>query len=155
AGDKVSLPAIGEARTATPPRTLLRPGEKLPEPQLSAPKVAELPPVPDTAARSEAPWIAGAEGAGNLGSAETNAATTAPPQPAGAPPSPQPQQSTTTTTTTPLAGACSPGKSPWDDLPPISVYPRTGYFPIQPTGAGYYSLKDELENNYRQGPPKY
>jgi hypothetical protein len=43
----------------------------------------------------------------------------------------------------------------WSRVPPVRVYPRTGDFPVPPTGPGYYSLYDWLTGNYRQAPPKF
>src|SRR5262249_4833581 len=40
-------------------------------------------------------------------------------------------------------------------VPPITPIPPTGWFPIQPSGPGYYSVEDVLTDNYRQAPPKY
>jgi hypothetical protein len=40
-------------------------------------------------------------------------------------------------------------------LPPISPLPRPGYFPIFPTGPGFYTLADALEDDERPNPPKY
>lgn len=33
--------------------------------------------------------------------------------------------------------------------------PRTGYFVVPPTGPGYYTLLDQLQDNERESPPKY
>jgi hypothetical protein len=43
----------------------------------------------------------------------------------------------------------------WSRVPPVRVYPRTGDFPVPPSGPGYYSLYDWLTGNYRQAPPKF
>jgi hypothetical protein len=43
----------------------------------------------------------------------------------------------------------------WSKVPPIFPTPRTGCFFIAPSGPGYYSLRDLLENNYRENAPKY
>lgn len=43
----------------------------------------------------------------------------------------------------------------WSRVPPARIYPRTGDFPVPPTGPGYYSLHDWLTGNYRQAPPKF
>lgn len=43
----------------------------------------------------------------------------------------------------------------WKKVPPVRVYPRTGDFPVPPTGPGYYSLHDWLTCNYREAPPKF
>jgi hypothetical protein len=45
-------------------------------------------------------------------------------------------------------------KSFWSKVPPISPLPRTGPFIIFPSGPGYYSLMDVVQDNYRQNAPK-
>jgi hypothetical protein len=48
------------------------------------------------------------------------------------------------------------GEKPfWTKVPPVQPYPRAGAFLILPTGPGYYSLRDLLEGNYRDKPPKF
>src|SRR5262245_44754450 len=46
-------------------------------------------------------------------------------------------------------------KNPFANMPPIQPFPRPGYFGVAPTGPGYYSLLDELRDDYREKPPKY
>lgn len=40
-------------------------------------------------------------------------------------------------------------------VPPVRVFPRPGYFPIPPSGKGYYSALDALRGECRDGPPKF
>ena len=40
-------------------------------------------------------------------------------------------------------------------VPPVYPYPRPGFFPVPPTGPGYYSLLDAVTGNCRQCPPRY
>jgi hypothetical protein len=40
-------------------------------------------------------------------------------------------------------------------VPPVAVLPRAGFFPILPTGPGYYTLSEFLQDEPREGPPKY
>jgi hypothetical protein len=44
--------------------------------------------------------------------------------------------------------------NPWAKIPPVRVFPRLGFFPIPPKGPGYYSLRDVVQDNWRDGPPK-
>jgi hypothetical protein len=60
----------------------------------------------------------------------------------------------------PAAPACPPARAADRDdvsrkVPPVQPLPRPGFFPMLPTGPGYYSLLDALTGNYRDGPPKY
>ncbi len=53
---------------------------------------------------------------------------------------------------------CEPGgtASSWRSrVPPVTVFPFPGLATFPPTGKGYYSLRDWLEGNERQAPPKY
>src|SRR5262249_34421458 len=43
----------------------------------------------------------------------------------------------------------------WSLSPPVTKFPRPGWFILLPTDAGYYSLHDVLTDTYRKGPPKY
>lgn len=43
----------------------------------------------------------------------------------------------------------------WATHPQYTPYPRTGNFPIPPSGPGYYSLRDVCEGNFRENPPKF
>src|SRR5947208_3334327 len=56
---------------------------------------------------------------------------------------------------TPQAGGnppAAPEDTPlWQRVPPVARLPRMGYFIVWPTGPGYYSLRDALEDNYREG----
>lgn len=57
----------------------------------------------------------------------------------------------------PSAGADpAPGKdkSVWSRVPPVTPLPRVGWFPMPPTDPGYYSLRDVIDDNYREKPPK-
>ncbi len=49
----------------------------------------------------------------------------------------------------------SPVPVDWSRVPQVRIFPRTGDFPVLPTGPGYYSLHDWLTGNYRPGPPKF
>ncbi|MCI0637778.1 MAG: alginate export family protein [Gemmataceae bacterium] len=40
-------------------------------------------------------------------------------------------------------------------VPPVRVFPRLGFSPNLPSGPGYYSLRDMLIGDYREGPPKF
>lgn len=40
-------------------------------------------------------------------------------------------------------------------VPPVRPMPRTGLFPVPPTGNGYYSLLDALRGEMRDKPPQY
>ncbi|MFO0929763.1 MAG: alginate export family protein [Gemmataceae bacterium] len=52
--------------------------------------------------------------------------------------------------------ACKDGASDyWAKSPPITPFPRPGFFNVWPSGPGYYSVADVLHDNCRQGPPKY
>jgi hypothetical protein len=53
------------------------------------------------------------------------------------------------------ADAPKPPPSPWAKVPPVATFPRLGWFLIPPTGPGYYSLRDVVEGNCREAPPKY
>lgn len=44
--------------------------------------------------------------------------------------------------------------SAWLTHPNVRATPRPGYFPMLPTGPGYYSLLDAIHGNYREAPPK-
>jgi hypothetical protein len=50
-------------------------------------------------------------------------------------------------------GAWDPAS--WVKVPPIPPLPRSGWFIIPPPGPGYYSFKDWITGNFREGPPKY
>ena len=43
----------------------------------------------------------------------------------------------------------------WRKVPKTRPVPRSGFFQVPPTGPGYYSLLDVLQENERSGPPKY
>jgi len=43
----------------------------------------------------------------------------------------------------------------WKKIPRVRSFPRPGFFPIPPTGPGYYSLLDHLNGDERPAPPKY
>lgn len=45
-------------------------------------------------------------------------------------------------------------KSAWYDHPVPRIVHRPAFFPILPTGPGYYSLWDACTDNYREAPPK-
>lgn len=51
--------------------------------------------------------------------------------------------------------APEPPPSFWEKVPPVRVFPRLGNFPNPPAGAGYYSVKDCLEGNFREAPPRF
>jgi hypothetical protein len=40
-------------------------------------------------------------------------------------------------------------------IPPVRVIAPTGSYPILPTKAGYYSLLDQIQGDYREKPPKF
>lgn len=42
----------------------------------------------------------------------------------------------------------------WKKVPPVRPTPPLGNFFVPPRGPGYYSLRDLLTGNYREGPPK-
>jgi hypothetical protein len=43
----------------------------------------------------------------------------------------------------------------WKKVPRVRATPRTGFFPVLPTGPGYYSIVDCVKGNYLEAPPKY
>jgi hypothetical protein len=43
----------------------------------------------------------------------------------------------------------------WERVPIIAKFPRPGWFPMPPTGPGYYSLFDCIHGEYLEKPPKY
>jgi Alginate export len=43
----------------------------------------------------------------------------------------------------------------WAKVPPVQPLQRPGWFPIFPTGEGYYSLADQVHGEWRKSPPKY
>jgi hypothetical protein len=52
-------------------------------------------------------------------------------------------------------GCASASGDRFKGVPPITPMPPVGWFNIAPSGPGYYSIQDQLTDNYRQGPPKY
>jgi hypothetical protein len=54
----------------------------------------------------------------------------------------------------PAGGDCRADGFDWTKVPPVTPLPRLGWFPMPPTGPGYYSLKDVLTDNWREAPPK-
>ena len=54
----------------------------------------------------------------------------------------------------PAGGDCRAGGVDWTKVPPVTPLPRPGWFPMWPTGPGYYSLKDVLTDTWREAPPK-
>jgi hypothetical protein len=56
----------------------------------------------------------------------------------------------------PCAGCAKADGGPlsaWLENPKVPVIPPAGFFPVPPTGPGYYSLLDCLTNNWREKPP--
>jgi len=51
--------------------------------------------------------------------------------------------------------ACPDDDVDWKKIPRVRSLPRLGFFPVPPTGPGYYSLLDHLNGDERTGPPKY
>ena len=51
--------------------------------------------------------------------------------------------------------ACPDDDVDWKKIPRVRSFPRLGFFPVPPTGPGYYSLLDHLNGDERTGPPKY
>lgn len=51
--------------------------------------------------------------------------------------------------------AAKDAPDPWAKLPVVTKTPRPGYFPLPPTGPGFYSLADQIHGEERKGPPKY
>jgi hypothetical protein len=45
--------------------------------------------------------------------------------------------------------------NPFANTPPIFNFPRLGFYPVAPTGPGYYSARDHLTGEYRQKPPPF
>jgi hypothetical protein len=43
----------------------------------------------------------------------------------------------------------------WKKIPRVWPFPRIGNFQVPPTGAGYYSVLDQLRGECRNAPPKY
>jgi hypothetical protein len=52
----------------------------------------------------------------------------------------------------PANEACKPF---WQTHPRYPVLPKLGFFLVPPSGPGYYSLRDVVENKYRQDAPPY
>ncbi len=50
---------------------------------------------------------------------------------------------------------CKPPEPFWSLLPPVTPFPRPGWFPTTPAGPGFYSLLDVLTQDGQEGPPKY
>ncbi|MBX7166280.1 MAG: alginate export family protein [Pirellulales bacterium] len=46
-------------------------------------------------------------------------------------------------------------KGPFHGTPPLLGFPRLGFFPVFPTGPGYYSVEDWLSGTCRQQPPPF
>ncbi len=55
----------------------------------------------------------------------------------------------------PPAGGDDRTKSPWLKNPPVQFFPHLGNFQVPPTGPGYYSLGDWLDENRRDKPPSF
>ena len=51
--------------------------------------------------------------------------------------------------------AAAPAVNIFKNVPPVRQLPRSGNFPIPPTGPGYYSLMDALTGTCLKAPPKY
>jgi hypothetical protein len=49
----------------------------------------------------------------------------------------------------------SPGGFDWLANPKPAFIPRPGFFPMLPSGPGYYSLLDFIRGDYREGPPPF
>lgn len=43
----------------------------------------------------------------------------------------------------------------WKKVPRVRPMPRPGFFSVPPTGPGYYSVRDQIEGNCLEAPPKY
>jgi hypothetical protein len=43
----------------------------------------------------------------------------------------------------------------WAEVPPVHVFPRPGFFPVPPSGPGYYSLADHFHGEWRKDRQKY
>lgn len=60
----------------------------------------------------------------------------------------------------PLLRFFHPNRKPWGDsdwkkVPVVQVFPHPEYWGPTPTGPGYYSLLDMVQNRYREKPPKF
>jgi hypothetical protein len=53
------------------------------------------------------------------------------------------------------ASAAADPKPFWATKPPVTPFPKVGFFYIPPTGPGYYSAWDVCTDNYRENPPKF
>lgn len=63
--------------------------------------------------------------------------------------SPAPSPATST-------GECKACESfDWKKVPRTRPFPRPGFFPVPPTGPGYYSLLDQIRGECRKAPPKW
>lgn len=60
----------------------------------------------------------------------------------------------TAATTVPAGDGTARGFD-FKNVPPVSVFPPAGMFPIPPTGPGYYSLRDALRGEVCDNPPRY
>jgi hypothetical protein len=81
-------------------------------------------------------------------------------EPATLPGLPLPEQLQTVEDPAPKADADKPKAddpppSCWEKVPPIPVFAPPGFFPVLPTGPGYYSLLDLVTGTYREAPPQY
>lgn len=72
-------------------------------------------------------------------------AAPAPVQPGATSPAPQPAQ----------PGCECNSVFDWKKVPRTRPMPRPGFFPVPPTGPGYYSVLDWVRGDYLQAPPKY
>ncbi|QJW97503.1 alginate export family protein [Frigoriglobus tundricola] len=77
----------------------------------------------------------------------------APPGPPGA----QPAQPGAPAAAEPAPPACTTCESvfDWKKVPRVRPTPRAGFFPVPPTGPGYYSALDLLRGQALEAPPKY
>lgn len=64
-------------------------------------------------------------------------------------------QSTKSTAKSDNGDAASKPSGPFDNTPPILIFPRLGLYPVVPTGPGYYSLGAWLTGDYRETPPPF
>jgi hypothetical protein len=140
AGEGVLLPPLGSVPTPTrkleslPPQ-VPPPVQAMPAPPPGAPPV--MPPAMSPPPPMVPPAVPPDALPPALPSASPAAAAPAPPA-AGCP----------------TCGDCDGGDR-FKDVPPVAVLPRAGWFPIPPSGPGYYTLCNQLAGNYLQGPPKY
>lgn len=76
-------------------------------------------------------------------------------EPAQSAPPADAEKSAATDTSAPLVEAPCRKCVDWSKVPPVTPFPRLGWFTVPRDGCGYYSLVDLLLHNCRETPPKF